>query len=133
MNKKRIDYLEKKYSETNIAKGEMLSTSSIKRINQNYYKNQKRRRVDAILNNVKNKSIIKKEVHQIVESTSSLKKLCHNCSEEEIIVIIILYVSKTRIKGYRIDRTKLWKEYNITWQRYGLIISNLLKDTREQK
>ena len=129
-NERRIKYLEKKYSETNVAKGELLSPSTIKRINKNYNQNQKRRRVDAILNNVKNKDTIKDEVHNIVDNTS-LKSLCYNCSEEQIIAVVILYVSKTRVKGYRIDRTKLWNEYNLNWQRYGLIISNLLKDVRE--
>ena len=130
MNERRIRYLEKKYSETNVAKGELLSAATIKRINKNYYSNQKRRRVDAILNNVKNKDTIKEEVHNIVENVS-LKELCYNCGEEQIIAVIILYVSKTRVKGYRIDRTALWNEYQLNWQRYGLIISNLLKEFRE--
>ena len=39
MTERRIKYLEKKYSETNISKGEVLSNESKKRINKNYNKN----------------------------------------------------------------------------------------------
>lgn len=131
MDERRIKYLQRKYSETNVAKDEALFKPSIQRINKNYYNNQKRRRVDGILNQVKNKNAIKEEVHQIASSTS-LKNLCYNCKEEEIIAAIILYVSKTRIKGYRIDRTALWRKYNLTWQKYALIIGNLLKEVREK-
>ena len=130
MDERRIKYLEKKYSDTNVAMGEELFKPSIQRINKNYYDNQKRRRVDGILNQVKNRNTIKDEVHQISSSTS-FKNLCYNCKEEQIIAAIILYVTKTRIKGYRIDRTALWTKYKLDWKRYALIISKLLQITRE--
>lgn len=130
MDERRIKYLEKKYSETNIGMGEELFKPSIQRINKNYYNNQKKRRVDGILNEVKNRNSIKEEVHQIAASTS-FKNLCYNCPEEQIIAAIILYVNKTRTKEYRIDRTALWTQYELDWKRYALIISNLLQITRE--
>lgn len=131
-NKRRINQLIKKYSETNIAKGEVLPKQTIKRINKNYNDNQKRRRVDGILNKVKNRDSIKEEVHQIVADIP-LKSLCYNCKEELVIAAIILYVSKTRIKGYRIDRTALWNEYNLDWQKYALIVTNLAKESRKKQ
>ena len=129
---KRIHYLEKKYSETNIARGEKLSASTKKRINKNYNQNQQRRRVDAILSDVKKKESIKKEVHDIVQN-APLKELCKNCKDEPIITILILYVQTTRNPHYRIDRTALWQKYEVTWLKYSLIIERLLQWTREQK
>lgn len=130
-NYRRIKHLEKKYSSTNVAMGEMLPKSTIKRINKKYNDNQKRRRVDGILNKVKNRDSIKEEVHQIVADIP-LKSLCYNCKEELVIAAIILYVSKSRIKGYRIDRTALWNEYNLDWQKYALIVTNLAKESRKR-
>ena len=128
----RIKYLEKKYSETNINKGEVLNTDTVSRINGNYNKNQQKRRVDAILNNVKNKDSIKEEVHNIIGNVK-LKSLCYNCKEEQIIAVVILYVQHSRNSRYRVDRTKLWKEYGLSWSKYGLILERLLKWTREHQ
>ena len=127
----RIKYLERKYSETNISQGECLSPSTKKRINKNYNRNQQKRRVDAILGDVKNRESIKKEVHDIVKN-APLKELCKNCKEETIIAIIVLYVQRTRNTDYRVDRTALWRKYDITWLKYSLIIERLLQWTREQ-
>ena len=123
--KNDIQKLEKKYSETNVAKGEVLNRQSIRRINDNYNKNQQKRRVDAILNNVKNKDAIKKEVHNIVKHVK-LKTLCYNCKEEQIIAIIILYVQRRRNSSYRVETTALWKHNDLTWQKYSLILERLL-------
>lgn len=128
---KHIANLEKRHSETNIGKDEALFPSTISKINQTYNKNQQKRRVDAILNNVRNKDSIKEEVHEIIGDVK-LKTLCYNCSEEQIIAIIILYVQRTRNPKYRIDRTRFWKEYDITWLKYSLILERLLRFTREK-
>ena len=130
--KNRIRNLERKYSQTNISAGEVLNTESIRKINKNYNQNQQKRRVDAILNNVKNKESIKKEVHDITKNVC-LKDLCKNCKEELIISCIILYVQRTRNPQYRIDRTSLWNKYEITWLKYSLIVERLLQWTRENK
>ena len=130
--KNRIRNLERKYSETHIAYDEVLNTESIRKINQNYNQNQQRRRVDAILNNVRNKESIKEEVHDITKNVC-LKDLCKNCKEELIISCIILYVQRTRNPQYRIDRTSLWNKYEITWLKYSLIVERLLQWTRENK
>ena len=128
----RIRNLERKYSETNVSEGEVLNTDTVRRINQKYNKNQQKRRVDAILNNIKNKDSIKEEVHDIIKNVE-LKSLCWNCREEQIIAIIILYVQRTRNSKYRVDRTSLWREYELSWLKYSLIIERLLKWTREQQ
>lgn len=130
--KSHIRNLEKKYSETNIAQGEVLNTDTIRRINRKYNENQQKRRVDAILNNVRNKDSIKEEVHDIIGDVE-LKSLCWNCREEQIIAIIILYVQRARDSRYRIDRTGLWRRYELSWLKYSLIVERLLKWTREQK
>ena len=129
---KRIHSLEKKYSSTNVAKDEALSSETIYQINHTYNKNQQKRRVDAILNNVKNKDSIKEEVHNIVKNVK-LKTLCWNCKEEQIIAIIILYVQRTRNNQFRVNRSKLWNDYNITWKKYSLIIERLLQWSRERQ
>ena len=128
-NERRINYLQKKYSETNVGMGEELFQPSIQRINKNYYSNQQRRRVDGILNKARNRNTVKEEVHQIV-ADYPVKSLCYNCKEDEIIAAIILYVSRARVKSYRIDRTALWREYNLSWQKYALIVTNLLREVR---
>lgn len=129
--KNRINYLEKKYSQTNVAMGEKLFPNTVREINQTYNKNQQKRRVDAILNNITNKDSIKEEVHNIIQNVQ-LKTLCKNCKEEEIIAIIILYVQRTRNPQYRVNRTGLWKKYDLTWVKYALIMERLLKYTREK-
>ena len=128
----RIRNLERKYSETNVSKGEVLNTDTVRKINKNYNKNQQKRRVDAILNNIRNKDSIKEEVHDIIRNVE-LKSLCWNCREEQIIAIIILYVQRTRNNKYRVNRTSLWREYELSWLKYSLIIERLLKWTREQQ
>lgn len=127
-----IRNLERKYSETNVSEGEVLNTDTVRRINKKYNKNQQKRRVDAILNNIKNKDSIKEEVHDIIKNVE-LKSLCWNCREEQIIAIIILYVQRTRNSKYRVNRTSLWREYELSWLKYSLIIERLLKWTREQQ
>jgi len=129
----RIRYLERKYSETNVAQDEILAPATVQKINKKYNDNQRKRRVDAILNNVKNKDLVKEEVHKIVDELPSIDILCQNCKEEVIISCIILYVMRARNKQYRVERTSLWNTYNITWQKYALIISNLLKETRKNR
>lgn len=129
---KHIRNLEYKYSETNIAKGEVLFPDTIRTINRKYNSNQQKRRVDAILNNVKNKDSIKEEVHDIIGNVE-LKSLCKNCKEEVIIAIIILYVQRSRNPQYRVNRTKLWKDYDLDWLKYSLIMERLLKWTRERQ
>ena len=128
--KDRIKKLEKDFSETNVRKGECLSKQARSQINQTYYRNQQKRLVDAILNNVRNKDSIKKEVHDIVEE-NRLKDLCVNCKEEVIISVIILYCQKTRNPRYHIEQTSLWRKYELTWQKYSLIVGRLLQKTRE--
>jgi len=127
-----IRNLEKRYSETNVSQGEVLSNETKKRINQNYNKNQQKRKVDAILNNVKNKESIKEEVHEIIKN-NTLKNLCKNCPEEQIIAVIILYVQKVRNSKYRIDRTRLWLEYDLSWRKYSMIVERMLQFERESK
>ncbi len=129
----RIKSLERKYSETNVSKGECLPKSRISKINKDYYKNQQRRRVDTILNNVKNKDSIKEEVHDIVKH-NTLKELCYNCKEETIIAAIILYVQHNRNRHYRIESTGLWANYDLSWRKYSVIVERLLmKERRENK
>ena len=130
--KNRIKNLEKKYSQTNVSKGEHLNKSTISKINKEYYKNQQKRRVDAILNNVKNKDSIKEEVHEIVKY-NTLKELCYNCKEETIIAAIILYVQHNRNRKYRIELTGLWANYNLTWRKYSVIIERLLMNERRDR
>lgn len=130
-NENRIKYLQRTYSETNVARDECLSKETISDINKKYHKRQRQRKVDAILNNVRNKDSIKKEVHQIVEEIPNFKVLCSGCKEELIISVIILYVQKTRNSRYHVEATGLWKKYELNWQKYSLILTRLLMETRK--
>lgn len=107
----------------------MLSAETRKQINRTYYKNQQKRTVDGILNEVRNRNSIKEEVHDIVDDIK-LSNLCGNCKEEVIIACIILYCSKMRNTSYQIETSSLWKKYGLTWKQYSLIISRLLQQTR---
>lgn len=131
MDERRLKYLEKKYSETNVAKDEILPISK-KVINKKYYNNQKRRRVDMILNEVKNRNTIKEEVHQIVKTIGDFNNICRNCTDEIIIATIILYVQKTRNTRFYPERTRLWRKYDLNWKTYSLILSRILEYTRKQ-
>lgn len=130
MDERRINYLQKKYSETNVAMGEELFKPTVQRINRNYYSNQKKRFVDGILNEVKNRNSIKDEVHQIC-SSFDFNKLCRSCSDEVIVSVIILYVQKTRNTRYYPERTALWRKYELNWKTYSLILARLLEETRK--
>ena len=131
MDERRIKYLQRKYSQTNVGYGEALFKPTISRINKNYYSNQKRRFVDGILNEVRNRNSIKKEVHQIC-AAFDFNDLCRNCKNEVIVAIIILYVQKTRNRDYRPERTGLWRKYELDWKTYSLIIARLLEETRKR-
>lgn len=128
--KRTIKKLEKDFSETNMRYEECLSEETRQKINKNYNSNQKRRMVDVILNEVKNKDSVKTEVHQIVKE-NNLNELCANCRTEQLIAIIILYCFKIRDSQYRIERSRLWREYEVTWQKYSIVISRLLQKSRE--
>ena len=132
MSYKRIQNLEKTYSETNIAKGERLSDSTKSRIYKNWYDNQKKRLVDTVLNDVKNKEGIREEVHNIVKNVN-LNELCRKCSSEVIIAVIILYVQKSRNPAFYVNRTRLWREYGLDWLKYSLILERLVQKSREDK
>lgn len=130
--KRKIKNLERRFSETNVDKDEILSKETRKQINRTYYKKQQKRIVDGILNEVKNRNSIKEEVHDIIDETP-LKSLCANCKEEVIIATIILYCLKLRNTSYQIEKSKLWKKYDLTWKKYSLIISKLLQQTRAKQ
>ena len=129
----RIEKLQREFSETNIKKGEMLSSETRSRINKNYKKNQLHRRVDGVLNHIRNKDTVKDEVHQIIDDLPTLQDLCRGCKEEVIISVIILYTLKSRNPRYYVERTSLWNKYGLTWQKYSLIVSRLLQASRESK
>lgn len=130
--KTRIKRLERKYSERNIAEGEELSKDMTRKIKQNYYKKQQKRTIDGILNDVKNKDSIKHEVHDIIDDYG-VRELCKNCKEEVIIVCIILYCLKTRNPNRDVSTYHIWNKYEITWQKYSLILARLLQKAREER
>lgn len=130
--KQTIKKLERKYSETNIAQGEVVSKDTKKRINQNYYQKQQKRIVDGILNDVKNKDSIKNEVHDIIDDYG-VKELCKNCKEEIIISSIIIYCLKTRNPNRDVSTYHIWNKYGLTWQKYSLVLTRLLQKAREER
>jgi len=125
----RIEKNQKKYGDTNIAKDELVSQGFRAEINRNYYSNQQRRVVDAVLNNVRNKDVVKEDVHYLVKHFG-VNNLCHTCKEEVVIAILILYCFKSINNTYRVERTSLWKMYDLNWRTYSLVITNLLREIR---
>lgn len=128
----KIKKLERTYSETNVAKGEVLKKDTISQINQTYNRKLQKRRVDSILSLVFNRDSIKEEVHDIVDDYG-LKELCKNCKEELIISCIILYVTRSRNTNYRIENSPLWKKYGLDWKKYSLIVSKISMKAREER
>ena len=129
--KKRIKKLEYEFGETNLNSQELVSPTYRKEINKKYYKKQNVFIIDGVLSELEPnvRKMLKTEVYQICNSFR-LKELCWNCKVEAIIATIILYVWKTRHKKLRIEQTRLWKKYDLSWRRYALIMSRLLQETR---
>ena len=61
------------------------------------------------------------EVQDIILQIKDFKKLCANCSNEQIIVIMCLRTKRRYNKKVEIDRYGVWNEYKITWKMYSLI------------
>lgn len=127
-----IKKLEFEFGETNLNSEELVSDEYRKKINKKYYDKQSIFIIDSVLALLEPniRKMIKKEVYQIC-NTFRLKDLCYNCKIEVIIAVICLYVWKTRYKQLRVEQTRLWNKYEITWRKYALIISNILQKTRE--
>ena len=128
----RLNYLSKEFSETNLNSKEIVSPAFRSKINKNYKEKQDIFLIDSVLALVQPyvMRMVKEEVYQICNSFI-LKDLCHTCKIEAIISVIILYVWRCRDKTLREERTSLWKQYNLTWKQYSLIVSNILRKTRE--
>lgn len=130
----RLERLEYEFRETNLNSQEIVSPTYRKQINKKYKEKQDIFIIDSVLNELQPNvaKMVKKEVYSICNSFV-LKELCYNCKIEVIIAIIILYVWKTRYKKLREEQTRLWRVYDLTWQKYGLIVRNMLQKTRENK
>ena len=130
--KNRIKILERKYSETNVAKGEKLNKETISEINKTYNKKLRKRQVDSVLSLVNNRDSIKHEVHDIIDDYG-LKSLCSGCKAEVVISCVILYVSKTRNSEFHIEQSGLWKRYDLNWKVYSNIVGKLSMKAREER
>lgn len=129
----RIKYLEKKYSETNVAKGECLTKETIYNINKNYQDKLKKRQIDSLLNEIRNPLTVKDEVYGICDEVDNLKQLCRTCSIEQIITVVILYVQRLHNPRLIEEDTHIWRKYKLTWKRYALITSRILTITRKRR
>lgn len=130
---RRIQKLEYEFGETNLNSQELVSPTYRKKINRRYYEKQNIFIIDGVLAELEPHvmRMIKQEVYQICNSVR-LKELCYNCKIEAIIAMVILYVWKTRHQKLRIEQTRLWKKYDLTWRKYALVLGKLLQKTREK-
>lgn len=130
--KNRVKWLQHEFGETNLNSLEIVSKPYRKEINRKYKEKQDIFIIDTVLNELQPniRQMVKNEVYSICNSFV-LKELCYNCKIEVIIAIITLYVWKTRYKKLREEQTRLWRIYDLTWQKYALIIGNILRKTRE--
>ena len=128
----RIEKLQKRFSETNIAQHECVSAEYRAKINQNNRANERIRMVDSVLTLVREeiRLKIKEEVYYFVKNYR-LKELCSTCKIEEIIAILCLYCWRTYNQKLKEEETKLWKQYHLSWKKYSRVISNVLRKTRE--
>lgn len=128
----RIEKLQRRFSETNIAKDEIISPTYRAKINRNTRANERIRMVDDVLTLVREeiRIKIKEEVYYFVKNYR-LKELCSTCSIEEIIAVLCLYSWRSYNYKLKEEETKLWKTYNLSWKLYSRVISNLLRKTRE--
>ena len=124
MNKNRIEYLQNKYSENNIAPNEILTKETRKQINHENYKAFRRDRVYSTLKQAKMNNQIIKETLYYIDKIGNVKKICSNCKDTQIISAIAIHLNRKYNKS-RIDKNILWKEHDLNWKMYGLIISNL--------
>ena len=129
-NYNRINYLQKVYSTTNKAPGEKVTR---KPLDKQRNINLKNRRIDELLTYINNPYTVKEEVHQICTEVDDLKQLCPKCKFEQIVAVIILYVQRIYNNKLIEERTKLWREFDLTWKLYGRIVGRILVLTREKK
>jgi hypothetical protein len=61
------------------------------------------------------------EVREIILRNKDFKKLCGNCSEEQIVAILCLRTKRRHNKKSKIDRYGLWNRYSLTWKIYSLV------------
>ena len=116
----KIKRLEHEFGESNFNSDELVSSEYRAEINRKYNEKQSIFTIDSVLYQLKPNIRI------------MVKELCYNCKIEVIIAIIALYVWKTRYHHLREEQTVLWKTYDLSWKKYGLVIRNLLQKTREK-
>ena len=113
-NRNRINYLNKEYTETHLNSQELVSSEYKSETNRKYYDREQIRMVDDVIYTLPDYTAnrLKKEVYYI----------CKNFRLKEI---------GSNYKTLIIDNNSLWKKYNLTWECYAKIITNLLIKTRE--
>lgn len=75
-------------------------------------------------------SLLKEEVYYICKNYR-LKEISAGYKIEKAIAAIILSIWKSYNRRLIINENKLWKTYELTWEAYAKIITNLYLKTRE--
>ena len=131
-NRNRINYLNKEYTETHLNSQEIVSSEYKSETNRKYYDIEQIRMVDDVLYTLPDYTAnrLKKEVYYICKNFR-FKEIGSNYKIESIIATIVLFVWKSHNKRLIINDNSLWRKYNLTWECYAKIITNLLIKTRE--
>ena len=131
-NRNRINYLNKEYTETHLNSQELVSSEYKSETNRKYYDREQIRMVDDVIYTFPDYTAnrLKKEVYYICKNFR-LKELGSNYKIDSIIAAITLFVWKSHNKRLIINNNSLWKKYNLSWECYAKIITNLLIKTRE--
>lgn len=91
----------------------------------NWRNNQKIIEAKLIMNQLNMKNTQRSRVIHILKKIDNMKELCQNCSCRTIILIVCFYIMKIDNPKTHIERYQLWKDENLSWKKYALVVSRL--------
>lgn len=86
--------------------------------------NQKRRYTDVVLSRLDMKGTQKEEAHYLIQKFN-FKDLCGQCSMEQIITAICVYIKFKHTRKRPLCRFSICNENGLTESLYGAIVTNL--------
>lgn len=127
-----INRLLKKYKPYQLNKNEKTSSDYkyVLRKKQHEFKRQKI--LERLCNQYDIPKDIKENVEYIITHIKDLKILKRTETIETILCYIICYCTYEKNRQVRLEKWGLWKNENLNWRTYSIILSNLLRYYRQQ-
>lgn len=135
MNKKqeeRIKFLENKYAPHKLSNGEKVSKEYESKINRKRYRLRRYFEVKNIAHEYKfNVDSLTKAMF-LIEKIDDIQSLHRKATLKQIIASILLFCKYENKLIARVDESKIWKDYNLNWKLYCIVIMNMLIYYRQQ-